>query len=208
MGMNRFVKAAAIAIGVVTASASAQAALIGVSKYGKIISAPSSVADDSGVRSNKKMLGFDEQQDVLLTADLKVDGGTIAAGMRISSHMILLNTKGNKRLRRVAQWMFDGVVLGVMSDKNGLLEAASNSLLGASGTHYPGGFANRGFENRGKDYYTGVGSNKLNVSMKVSEPGDWIRVITASPINVPAPGALGLLAVGLAGMCIARRRKA
>ena len=90
------------------------------------------------------------------------------------------------------EWLFDGIILGVMSDSYGTLEAASSSFLGAPGTVYPGAFAARGME--GADSYL-VSGSMITVSMAVSEPGDWIRVITASA--VPEPSTVLLFSTGL-----------
>ena len=187
------------------------AALIGVSGDGAIINAPGSVEDDATNCTNHLaetcvMLGFDEKQDVTLGSELFVDGGSIAAGTKVSSHMIFLNTPGNTLNESVASWLFDGLILGVMSNNSGTLEAASNAELGADSTTYPGAFNNRGFEGNNSDTYSIFGSS-LDVTMYVTEPGDWIRVVT-SAAEVPEPGTLVLLGTGLLGLFGARKRKA
>ncbi|MBP0016431.1 MAG: hypothetical protein J7647_02605 [Cyanobacteria bacterium SBLK] len=181
-----------------------EAAILSVMGDGVKIDAPVSVWDDATTHT-QFMLGFDERQNVLLEEDLKIDdnliyGDTIEQGRRVSSHMIFLNNPGNNVLNvDNVLWEFDGTILGVMSDTDGKLEAASNDLLGnIPWTDYPGSFGNRGFENTGEDTYSGVGTNILNVSMYVTEPGDWIRVVTAS--NIPEPvSILGLLAIAALG---------
>lgn len=167
-----------------------------------IIAAPASVIDDPPGATNTNQQAFNERQSVLLASDLAVDGGTISAGTRVNSHMIFLNTRGTGRTRDLnVTWGFDGAILGVMSDSGGNLEAASNAILGAPGTFYPGSFATRGFES--DDSYT-INGNLLTVSMTVTEPGDWIRVVSA----VPVPAAVWFLGSGLVALVgVARRRR-
>jgi hypothetical protein len=144
---------------------------------GRIIAAPRQ-ALDGAIASSTHMLGFDERQNVVLSKDLGVDNGVIPKGTRVDSHMILYNTP-EEALGSYAQneWVFSGSVLGVMSDTDGLYEAASNDILGAPGTSYPvDGFFLRGFEEN--DGYDGVGTSHLRIWMTVWQPGDWIRVIT------------------------------
>jgi hypothetical protein len=121
--------------------------------------------------------------------------------------MIFLNTGpgDDPTLNRHVEvtWTFSGPVLGVMSDTGGTLEAASSALLGASGTSYPSALAHRGLEDR--DSYTITG-NRVVVTMRVAEPGDWIRVVTA---NTPEPTS-GLVFGGLFGIALlmqGRRRQ-
>jgi hypothetical protein len=78
-------------------------------------------------------------------------------------------------------WTFDNAVICVMSNFNGSLEVASSPLLGAPGTIDPAApFHARGME--GNDGYVVAGSS-ITVTMRVSQPGDWIRVITQSCQN-------------------------
>ena len=141
-----------------------------------IIDAPADASDDN---ENDAQQGFDELQGITLAEDLAVDGGTVPAGTTVDSHMIFYNT-GNVDVVRGhldVVWEFTGEVLGVMSDVDGELEAASNGLLGAEGTAYPGADENRGMEEN--DGYS-IDGNNLTVSMSVSVDGDWIRVITGA----------------------------
>lgn len=141
-----------------------------------IIAAPASVVNDPPGAVNTAQQAFDEQQGVVLPAALAVDSGVLAAGTTVNSHMIFLNIDGAGSASDLGvEWTFDGPIIGVMSDQGGVLEAASSALLGAAGTIYPAAFASRGLESN--DGYA-VAGNKITVSMSVSQPGDWIRVIT------------------------------
>ena len=182
-----------------------------------IIAAPLSVIDDAPGAENTGMQGFNERQGVTLAGALAVDGGSIAAGTIVDSHMIFLNGAGSGLLTHGfgqdggVQWTFSGTILGVMSDSNGTLEAASNSVLGALGTTYPGSFGARGlegnpFDNFNDDFYSFAG-NVLTLGMRVTEPGDWIRVVTASPAPVPLPAAGWMLIAGLGALGAAARRR-
>ncbi|MGK7925352.1 MAG: PEP-CTERM sorting domain-containing protein [Spirulina sp.] len=193
-----------------TIATSAEAAILSVGRGGKLIDAPASVVDDAtegGFEDADFMLGFDEKQNVLLTEDLAVDGGIIAAGTRVSSHMIFMNTPGNKWLRKDnVRWEFDGNILGVMSDGPGNLEAASNDILKAEGTLYPSKLLARGLDPDSVDDYFEVGPNTLAVTMTVTEPGDWIRVVTVADVPEPV-SLLSLLAISALGGSSLLKRK-
>lgn len=166
-----------------------------------IIMAPSSVIDDSPGAENTNQQAFNERQHVILPNDISVDGGIISSGTLINSHMIFLNTPSITQVSTLnIEWAFDGKILGVMSDVSGVLESNSNSVLGAIGTTYPGSLGGRGLE--GNDIYS-VFDNTITISMIVSEPGDWVRVVTA----VPIPAALWLFMSGLVSISCFRKIK-
>ena len=48
-----------------------------------------------------------------------------------------------------------------------------------------------------------VSGNQITVSMRVTEPGDWIRVVTT-----PEPATLAVLLIGGGLALLGRRRKA
>lgn len=225
--MTTFMKAA-LAATLLISGTTANAALIStngsLSDQGvaaAIIAAPSDVNDDAAY--NDAIQAFDEAQNVMLGSALAVDGGTIAAGLRVSSHMIFLNSgpDNNRDLiehgfgnSAAATFTFDGDILGVMSDSLGANEVASSAFLGATGTSYPTiAFGARGLEGNplvgvNDDYYSITG-NTISLGMRVTEPGDWIRVVTVAA--VPLPASFLFLGAGLAAfgaMGAKRRRKA
>jgi hypothetical protein len=168
-----------------------------------IIAAPEFALDDAPGATNDHQQAFNEEQNVLLSRDLEHDYGILEQGWIVSSHMIFLNTPvGQGNANDIQTWAFDGEILGVMSDRWGTLEEASNDLLGWRDTLYPGSFNARGMEDA--DWYE-VSGNEIQVRMSVSEPGDWIRVVTRSAA-IPEPGTIILLSVGLIGLIGLRRK--
>lgn len=170
-----------------------------------IIAPPTHVLDS--MVTNTGQQGFTERRGILLTSDLAVAGGVVAAGNRVDSHLIFLNAPHTNGItHRLVNWTFDGDVLGVMADNIGAQELASTPLLGLPGVIYPiATQAARGFEGGSLDNATLPMSNVLQVTMDVVQPGDWIRVLTVS--QVPEPATLALLLPAAIGMAGARRRR-
>lgn len=186
-----------------------------------IIAAPANANDDEAF--NTGIQAFNEVVGFTLGANLMVDGGIIAAGTRVDSHMIFLNSgPGNSTQliehgaggnQNAATFTFDGDILGVMSDFTGSLEVNSSAFLGNPATSYPiVPFDARGLEGdpldglTNNDFYS-FGGSTITLGMRVTEPGDWIRVVTVS--QVPLPATLPLLggALGLMGFLRWRRQR-
>lgn len=147
---------------------------------GPIIAPPASTAPAATIGAVQQ--AFNEVQDLTLPVPVEVDPGGVfvAAGTKVDSHMIFFDT-GGVAAADLRTWTFDGVILGVMSDVGGTLEAASNPLLSAPGTFYPGAIANRGLEiTTSPDAYAIVAPDRIQVNMDITTPGDWIRVLTCS----------------------------
>ena len=173
----------------------AQAAIVS----GPDIIAAVSVQEDSP--TNTAQQGFDELQGVVLSRTINVDGGTIAKGTKVDSHLIFLNTQGGTRADDRKRWVFSGDIIGVMSNESGSLMNDSNDLLAAFNDYFTTGsslpFNAAGLEQNNiatGDGYTVLGA-VLDLRMVVTEPGDWIRVVTVS--EVPVPAALWLFAPAL-----------
>jgi hypothetical protein len=79
---------------------------------------------------NDHQQAFNEMQGVLLTADLDVDGGFISAGTTVNNYMIFLNIEDAGPVADPnVRWLFDGEILGIMSDTCGTILPSKVGIL-------------------------------------------------------------------------------
>lgn len=194
----------AIALGAFSAT-QASAAVLSATGDGELFGPAPAVVSNGSPAASDNIKAFDEVQDLVLMSDLETDDGTVGAGRVISSHMLFLNREADGPTRvgpYNATFTFSGNVLGVFADRAG--QNATDALLG-NGIDYSGltGQSARGLE--GSDRYS-ISGDTITVRFTVTEPGDWLRVVTVAPVPIPA-GAV-LLPMGLAALGAMRRRKA
>lgn len=147
------------------------------------------------------LYGQDEMQNVVLGSDLTVNigsmGTTIAAGTRISSHYIYYDPKNSMSITGRIQ--FDGKVLGLITERAELIASVGLGNPGVTYNHP----ALVGLESN--DSATISATEWVSIDWKASSPGDYIRVITAAP--VPVPAAVWFLGSGLLGLVGLRRKQ-
>ncbi len=156
------------------------------------------------------LYGLDENQSVNITTDLSVNiladglgGGTnpgvISNGSIVASHYIFFDPLN--ATTQTGNISFDANIIGIITSRDNLL--ASDLLLNSDVT-YLNPLA-RGLESR-EDSVSITNLTTITVDWKASTPGDYIRVLTVSP--VPVPAAVWLFGSGLIALAgISRRKK-
>jgi hypothetical protein len=168
---------------------------------------PNSVGDDNFQSPN--LYGFDEDQNILLTAPLTVDVGSspIPAGTVVASHYIFFDPGPTQEV--IGTVNFDSAVLGIITSTTTL---ANSDFLAHTGVNYLSP-AERGLE--AGDSVTISGTDQILFDTVASSPGDYVRVLTAfSPGGatettsaVPEPRSIVLLGSGLVVLAGMLRRR-
>jgi hypothetical protein len=160
---------------------------------------PDSVGDDNF--QSPDLFGFDESQNIFLTAPLSVDVGAspIPAGTTVASHYVFFDP--GPTLHVVGTVDFDSNVLAIITSTTLL---AASDILATTGVSYlnPG---QRGLE--AGDSVTISGPRQILFDTVASSPGDYVRVLTAfSPAAAaPEPGGIVLFGIGLGALGILAR---
>ena len=165
---------------------------------------PNSVGNDNFQSPN--LFGFDEDQNILITAPLIADVGLspIPEGTAVASHYIFFDPGPTERV--IGTVNFDSDVLAIITSTTNL---ANSDFLAKTGVNYLN-LANRGLE--AGDSVTISGPQQILFDTSASSPGDYVRVLTAlSPAaaTVPEPRSIVMLGSGLfvlAGLLYKRRR--
>jgi hypothetical protein len=151
------------------------------------------------------LFGFDEDQHIVLSAPLVVDiGSSLPAGAIVASHYVFFDPGPSQSL--IGTVDFDAEVLAIITSTSHL--AQSDVLINA-GVHYLNPVA-RGLERR--DAVTISGPRQILFDTTASNPGDYVRVLTASPLPaaavvVPEPSIFVLLSLGVAGSAALRSQR-
>lgn len=196
----------------VLASAASAATITSLDANGEVLAtAPTSVTNAAPVNS-PLIQGFNEQTGVSLLNNLTMENYTAAdtsavLGTVVDSHMFFINQESGKPdplVTTTAEFSFSETILGVITSLTGLDN--TDSIFGASGTTYEAGFTARGLEGNDAVSFSG---NTLTLTFAITQPGDWVRVITASSVPaVPLPAGAPLLLAGLGAFGWMRRRQA
>jgi hypothetical protein len=166
--------------------------------------APNSVGNNTFQSPN--LYGFDEDQNIVLSAALSVDVGSspLPAGTTVASHYIFFDPGPVQSM--IGTVDFNSDVLALITSTTNL---ANSDFLANTGVNYlnPGA---RGLEG-GQDSVTISGPRQILFNVVASSPGDYIRVLTTfSPpdeIVIPEPGSTALLGLGLSGLAVLSLRR-
>lgn len=159
-------------------------------------------------QQSHNLWGFDEDQNIVLPGPISVDvlapgggAGVLAAGTTVASHYIYYDPVN----ANVEGWVkFDAPVLAILSSTANML---ATDFLANTGVTYLNPSL-RGLEAGDFATIDSLDAFRINIDFTASNPGDYIRVLTAfSPAAAPAPGALLILGAGLLLIGALRRRR-
>ncbi len=154
---------------------------------------PNSVGNNTFQSPN--LFGFDEDQNIFLSAALNVDvGSDLLAGQTVASHYVFFDPGPGQTM--IGTVDFDSEVLAIITSTGTLL---ASDFLANTGVNYLNPTL-RGLE-ASTDLVTISGINQIEFDVFADNPGDYVRVLTKfSPgAVVPEPTTVALLGIGLLG---------
>ncbi|MCB2106040.1 MAG: PEP-CTERM sorting domain-containing protein [Rhodobacteraceae bacterium] len=158
-------------------------------------------------QQSHNLWGFDEDQNIVLPTNFSVDilapGGSLGvltAGTLVASHYVYYDPVN----ANIEGWVdFDAPILAILTSTTNM---NATDFLANTGVTY----LNPGLRGLESVDFAGIDAGnpyRVNIDFTASNPGDYIRVLTAfSPSAVPAPGALALLGLGMLSASVLRRR--
>lgn len=202
--MHNFLKSTAVIAALATAGTANAAIVMGELTGGtaesnggvfqQLTPAAGFAVGDNNQQSNN-LFAFNEVQGVALAADV----GGLTAGTVVYSHYVAFDPGPSRT--GIGYVDFDGDILAVLDTRADM--DLTDALLGNSNVNYIS-VALRGLESA--DSFNVVG-NRLNIDFRASDPGDYVRVLTAAPaVPEPATWAMMIGGFGLVGGAMRRRR--
>ena len=164
---------------------------------------PNSVGDDNF--QSGKLLGFDESQNIVLTAPLLVDAvpsgsTTLAVGSTVASHYVFFDPLQNAEVDGVVN--FDSNIIALIFVDATL---AGSDFLASTGVNYLNPTA-RGLE--AGDSVVISGPQQIRFHTFAGSPGDYVRVLTEfSPGAVPEAATWAMFVLGGAALSLAAARR-
>lgn len=156
--------------------------------------AANTVGDDNF--QSPDLYAFNEDQNIVLSADLNVDEGTspISSGTTVASHYVFFDPATTGSVNIQGYVLFDSPVLGIATSKTNL---DASDFLANTGINYADPSL-RGLESGDSVTIDSGNSYRIDVNVSAGTPGDYVRVFTAlSPGATPLPASLPLYLTGL-----------
>jgi hypothetical protein len=197
----------------------ASAGIISTTGAAKVVNfAPQDITQNKW-ESSSRVRVFEENVDISLKGNLSVDfvnpgvyknspqlnQGIVEGGLLFNSYLLHMDGKGDKLRRLAGSILFDQDILGIIVNKNRLINSDGAAGLFDQIYENTPGFG-RGLElRRGHDLIRISNSRRrLTFSLLNSDGIDEVRIITRA-VSVPTPGSLALL--GMAGLTLVGRRR-
>ena len=167
----------------------------------------SRVGDDTF--QNNNLYAFNEDQNIVIPSALTVDVGAnsspevLSEETLVASHYVFFDPAGTVRIQGYVD--FDARILGILTSTDRL---AATDFLANTGVTYLNPTL-RGLEsNTDSVWIDSINDNRLRLDWTASTPGDYVRVLTERSVlaEVPEPGTLALMSLGLLGLGFSRRK--